>query len=297
MLDHAGSSRSYPYRRSLSVPALKPYIIEPIWEQFEALLPERKVDHPLGCHRPRIPDRVVFYKLIEVLVFGCAYWRIADGTCSASTIRRRRDEWMEAGLMDALEEIALEAYDRMIGLELADVSVDGCITKAPCGGEKAGKSPVDRGKRGIKRSVMVDAGGIPLAVVAAGANRHDSPILSPTLDAAKAKAAVELPEDARVHLDRAYDSRETRRLLEERGLVGVIAKKGVPAALTAGLRWIVERTNSWHNAHKKLVWCTEREGRVIDFWIAFSNVVIVVGRLVREGWIRYRWEGRPSRKP
>jgi IS5 family transposase len=177
------------------------------------------------------------------------------------------------------------------------VSVDGCITKAPCGGEKAGKSPVDRGKRGIKRSVMVDAGGIPLAVVAAGANRHDSPILSPTLNAAKAKAAVELPEDASVHLDRAYDSRETRRLLEERGLVGVIANKGVPAALTAGLRWIVERTNSWHNAHKKLVWCTEREGRVIDFWIAFSNVVIVVGRLVREGWIRYRWEGRPSRKP
>ena len=77
----------------------------------------------------------------------------------------------------------------------------------------------------------------------------------------------------------------------------MIAKKGVPAALTAGLRWIVERTNSWHNAHKKLVCCTEREGRVIDFWIAFSNVVIVVGRLVREGWIRYRWEGRPSRKP
>ena len=144
---------------------------------------------------------------------------------------------------------------------------------------------------------MVDAGGIPLAVVAAGANRHDSPILSPTLEAAKGKAAVELPEDDSVPLDRAYDSRETRRLLEERGLVGVIAKKGVPAALTAGLRWIVERTNSWHNAHRKLMWCTEREGRGIDFWIAFSNVVIVVGRLVREGWIRYRWEGRPSRKP
>src|ERR671910_623941 len=214
MLDHVGSSQSYPYRRSLSVPALKPYIIEPIWEQFEALLPERKVDHPLGCHRPRIPDRVVFYKLMEVLVFGCAYWRIADGTCPASTIRRRRKEWMEAGLMDALEEIALEAYDRMIGLELADVSVDGCITKAPCGGEKAGKSPVDRGKRGIKRSVMGDEGGTPRAVVAAGANRHDSPILSPTLDAAKGKAAVELPEDASVHLDRAYDSRKTHRLLD-----------------------------------------------------------------------------------
>jgi transposase len=55
------------------VPALPPYIIEPIWEQFEALLPERKKDHPLGCHRSRIPEIEVFEKLVQVLVFGCAY--------------------------------------------------------------------------------------------------------------------------------------------------------------------------------------------------------------------------------
>jgi len=60
------------------MPALQPYIIEPIFEQFCALLPERKVDHPLGCHRPRISDHVVFEKLVQVLVFGCAYWRIAE---------------------------------------------------------------------------------------------------------------------------------------------------------------------------------------------------------------------------
>jgi hypothetical protein len=47
--------------------------------------------------------------------------------------------------MDHLREMVLEAYDRLIGLLLGDVAVDGCITKAPCGGEKAGKSPVDRG--------------------------------------------------------------------------------------------------------------------------------------------------------
>src|SRR5215204_1156539 len=48
--------------------------------------------------------------------------------------------------MDALEQMALEAYDRLIGLKLSNVSMDCCITKAQCGGEKAGKSPVDRGK-------------------------------------------------------------------------------------------------------------------------------------------------------
>jgi transposase len=277
------------------VPALQPYIIEPIWEQFEALLPERKTNHPLGCHRSRIADRVVFGKLVEVLVFGCAYWRIADESCSESTLRRRRDEWIEAGLMETLRETVLEAYDRLIGLELADLAVDGCITKAPCGGHKAGRSPVDRAKQGIKRSTAVDAKGIPLGSIVAPANRHDSPLLEATLKTLEPLG--ELPDRASVHLDRAYDSVATRRRLAARCLVGEISKKGKPAPLMATKRWVVERTNSWTNAHKKLAWCTERRAEVIDFWVAFSDVVIIVRRLVREGWTRYRWEGRPSRRP
>jgi transposase len=277
------------------MPALQPHIIEPIWEQFSALLPERKTNHPLGCHRPRIPDRVVFEKLVEVLVFGCAYWRIADEGCSATTLRRRRNEWIEAGVMATLRELALEAYDKLIGLQLSDVAVDCCITKAPCGGEKAGRNPVDRGKQGIKRSTLVDAEGIPLGAVAAPANRHDSPLLDEALNTLEVLG--ELPEQISVHLDRGYDSRITREKLEDRGLLPVISERGKPAPLQATKRWVVERTNSWHNAHKKLVWCTERCGRVVDFWVAFSEVVIIVRRLVREGWSRYRWEGRPPRRP
>lgn len=278
------------------MPAIPPYIIEPIWEQFRALLPEREVNHPLGCHRSRIPDWVVFEKLVQVLVFGCAYRRIADEECSATTLRDRRDEWIECGVIETLREMALEAYDRFIGLELADVAVDGCITKAPCGGEKAGKSPVDRGKQGIKRSTAVDTRGIPIGGVTAPANRHDSPLLVPTIEHAGASVGG-LPDPASVHLDRGYDSFVTRERLKERGLNAQIAKKGTPAPLQAGQRWMVERTNSWHNAHKKLVWCTEREGRVIDFWVAFSDVIIIVRRLIREGWMRYRWESRPPRQP
>jgi hypothetical protein len=62
--------------------------------QVAALLPTRQVSHPLGCHRPRLPDRVVFDKLIQVLVFGCGDRRIADHTCSATTLGRRRDAWI-----------------------------------------------------------------------------------------------------------------------------------------------------------------------------------------------------------
>jgi transposase len=80
------------------VPALPSSVLEPLWVQVAALLPTRRVSHPLGCHRPRIADRVVFDKLIQVLVVGCGYRRIADHTCSASTLRRRRDEWISTGV-------------------------------------------------------------------------------------------------------------------------------------------------------------------------------------------------------
>ncbi|MDQ3780731.1 MAG: IS5 family transposase [Chloroflexota bacterium] len=277
------------------MPALPSSIIDPIWDQFCALLPPHAAPHSLGCYRPRILDRVVFDKLVQVLVFGCAYARIADASCSATTLRRRRDAWIDAGVMDALHDSVLAAYDRMIGLDLGDLAVDGCITKAPRGGEVAGRSPVDRGKQGLKRSTVVDANGIPLGVIAAPANRHDSPLLESTLNTLEGLGP--LPATVTVHLDRGYDSRVTRDRLAARGMASEIAAKGKPAPVTAGQRWVVERTNAWTNAHKKLVWRTERRAQVIDFWIAFSAVIIIVGRLVREAWTRYRWDTRPKRRP
>jgi transposase len=114
-------------------------IIDPLRDQFLALLPVHEDHHPLGCHNPRIPDDVVFDKLVEALVSGMGYERIADRTCSATTIRRRRDEWIALGLAEQLRLVALAAYDQVIGLNLDQMSGDGCIAKAPSGGECAGK--------------------------------------------------------------------------------------------------------------------------------------------------------------
>jgi len=281
------------------VPALPSSVIDPLWDQFAALIPERVVTHPWGCHRPRIPDRVVFDKLIQVLVFGIAYARAGDNTCSATTIRERRDEWIESGIFTRLERISLEAYDRFVGLDLADVTVDGCIVKAPCGGEASGRSPVDRGKQGTKRSLLVDGTGIPLGCVIAGAHRNDSPLLRPTLEHLgrfDQGLGFGLPDDITVHLDAGYDSNKTRDLLDELGCYGVISKKGFP--LQAGKRWVVERTNSWHNrGFKKLAICTERTARVIDAFIALANAVIITRRLLAEAWLTHRWDTRPSRRP
>ena len=145
------------------MPLLPASLTEPLWVQFSTLLkdddrPEFVANHPWGCHRRRIPDRVVFDHVLAALVHGSGYERIATPGCSDRTIRRRLLDWAEREVGVELLKAALAAYDQMIGLDLDDLSSDGSITK---------------------RSVVTDARGIPLAPVGAGANRHDSPLFEP----------------------------------------------------------------------------------------------------------------------
>lgn len=278
------------------MPVLPVCLFEPLWVQFSALLPEHprvSPTHPLGCHRPRIADRVVFEHVIAALVHGSGYERIASPGCSDATIRRRLKAWAAAGLSEQVHTLALQAYDRMIGLELDDLAVDGCITKAPGGGEVAGRSPVDRGKGGLKRSVVTEGTGVPLHLVGAGANRHDAPLLASTL-AGLDKLDGLLPDDATVHLDRAYDGDPTRALLDALGFDGDIARKGVPAPVQAGSRWVVERTHSWMNGYGKLRRCTEQRAAVIDFYLFLAAALVVLRQLIQRARLRYRWDSRPT---
>jgi hypothetical protein len=272
-------------------------LLEPLWVQFSALLPERPVvspTHPLGCHRRRVPDRVVFEHVLAALVHGSGYERIASPSCSDRTIRRRVHTWAAAGLMEQVHTLALAAYERMIGLDLVDLAVDGCLTKAPSGGEVAGRSPVDRGKQGLKRSVLTEGRGVPLHVVSAGANRHDSPLLGPTLAGLDKLVPLTTADPDTLHLDRGYDGEPTRALLQTVGLHGVIARKGVPAPVQAGCRWTVERTHAWMNGYGKLRRCTEKRQAVVDFYLFLAAALVVLRRLIQEARTRYRWAGRPT---
>ncbi|MEU2672669.1 IS5 family transposase [Streptomyces sp. NPDC007164] len=280
------------------MPVLPSWLTEPLWDQFAVLLPVRPEyhpDHPLGCHRRRISDRIVFDKLLQLLRFGCSYEAIADTTCSATTIRSRRDEWIRLGVFAEFKQIALDAYDRIVGLVLDRIAVDGSITKAPGGGEAAGRSPVDRGKQGLKRSGMTDGYGIPLGRVLAGANRHDSPLLAPTLDLLEGLGP--LPDDVTVHLDAGYDSDKTRAVLAGRGLRGRIAHKGEKAPVQASRRWQVERTHAGQNAFQRLARCYERRAVVIDAFFDLADTVITVRSVIRRAWMTHRWDGRPHRRP
>jgi hypothetical protein len=105
-----------------------------------------------------------------------------------------------------------------------------------------------------------------------------------------------LPEEVTAHLDRGYDSAATRMLLEAFGFAGEIARKGVPAPVQAGKRWVVERTHSWMNGYGKLRRCTERAAGVVDFYLYLAAAFVVVRRLIQQARTRYRWDTRPTTK-
>ncbi|MFF4309672.1 transposase [Streptomyces sp. NPDC001507] len=172
---------------------------------------------------------------------------------------------------------------------------NGAITKAPGGGEVAGRSPVDRGKQGMKRSSMTDGYGIPLGRILAGANCHDSPLLAPTLDLLPELGP--LPDKITVHLDAGYDSARSRALLGERGLCGRIARKGTKAPVQATQRWHVERTHAWQNAFHRLARCYERRISGIEAFFDLADTIITVRSLIRRAWTTHRWDTRPRHQP
>jgi transposase len=284
-----------PSSLEVPVPALPVSLLEPLWEQFSVLLPVHPAvdpDHPLGRHRRRIPDRVVFEHVVAALVHGSGYERIATPGCSDRTIRRRVHAWAAAGLTEQLHTLVLAQYDRLIGLDLRHVCVDGCITKAPGGGACAGRSPVDRGKSGRKRSLLTDAAGIPLHLVAAGANRPDSVLLKATLIGLGKVGA--LPTALPVHLDRGYLGASVQAVLVDLGCTGVIPPSGLPAPGHIGERWVVERTHSWFNAFGRLRRCPERCGAVVTLFLFLAASIIVIQQLLRAAFHGFRWSTRTT---
>jgi hypothetical protein len=164
------------------------------------------------------------------LVTGCS-WDVASRLTPASetTLRNRRTEWLAAGVFDTVLEEAIAGYDRIIGLDLSEVAVDGSLHKPPCGGDGTGPNPTDRAKTGWKWSVATDRFGIPLGWTTDGANRHDSILLEPTLQAVADRGL--LGDIGTLPLDRGYDCAMTTSRCSQLGLTdGVCAKKRAKGA-------------------------------------------------------------------
>ena len=250
-------------------------VVDAIYATIEPLLPEPPT-HPLGCHRPRVSDRLCFWGLLIRLTTGSSWVdieAILEHRVSDTTLRSRRDEWIAAGVFDEFCDHAIAAFDRIIGLDLSEVAIDGSLHKAPYGGEGTGSNPTDRRRHGWKWSVGVDRHGIPLGWSIDGANRSDVRMLAPTLDAIA--AASWTAEIETIHLDRGYDYPKIRRQLVDAGLTDHITQH--------------RRQPSDHRP-KSITLAPKLCGGPATSGL--SEVCVVVGQLFERGSARWRMSRR-----
>src|SRR5712691_5909532 len=150
-------------------------------------------------------------------------------------------------------------------------------------GSETGPSPVDRGRNGSKHHLLVDANGTPLAWTLTGGNRHDVTQLIPLLDRVPPVSGVvgrprRRPE--RLIADRGYDYDKQRRLVRQRGITPVIARKQTDHGSGLGtLRWVVERTFAHLHQFKRLLVRYERRAEMHEAMLAIGCCLICFRRL------------------
>lgn len=236
--------------------ALEPRVHDPVFQLIEHLIPPPPT-HKYGGHRPRVPNRLIFRGLLMRLVTGASWQTIEfqlDRAVSDTTLRARRDEWMNSGLFLKLLSHAHNAYKQVIGFDLNDLLIDGSNQRALEGGEGTGYDPKHPGKRGWKFVMATDANGIPIAFTIDGANRNDYPLMFRVLDDLAQRDQLRLV--GTLHADRGFNYASTRETLAKKyGLHRFQApdrnarNQGRRKRSPSGLRWRIESTNSWlrHN--------------------------------------------------
>jgi transposase len=153
-------------------------------------------------------------------------------------------------------------------------------------GDHTGPNPTDRGKKGCKRHVMVDAQGLPLAVEITPANVHDSIPAMRLLDAIPPCAGSHGRPAFRPAIlqgDHAYGTPANFNGCAERGvdaLMQQLGKRNTEHGSGLGVfRYVVERTLVWFGHHRRLKVCYEKTEAHFQAFHHLAAAVICARRL------------------
>jgi transposase len=248
------------------------------FELAEHHLPPEQWVGPTGG-RPPIGHRRILKVLWFVLATG---GRWEDGPpemgCSGRSAHRFLPRWEELRCWDRLHADLLRRLRQAGKLDPDLVIVDAVILRAFGGGELTGPSPVDRGRKGTKHTLLGDRHGVPLAIRTAGANASDHTQIIPLVRdfpkvGGKPGRPKELPDE--LYADRGDDSDDTRWILAWLGIEPHIARRRTPHGSGLGkVRWVVERTISWLKGRRRMRIRSDRLTVIQEAWNTRAACVI-----------------------
>jgi putative transposase len=277
----------------------KPWqVSDELWEHVRPVIPARGA-HPKGG-RPAQDDRRMFEAIVYVLRTGIQWNALPRELAAPSTAYDRFRLWEKQGVFERLWAAGLEAFDEVEGIEWEWQSLDGTQIKAPFGGGATGANPVERRKRGTKRSQLSEGHGLPLAVVLAVANRTDMTVAAVTLDA----IVIARPQPDEAHpqhlsLDAGYDYKRTLAEVKARGYQEHVrpnwwnrnhSHRATPEQLAHAAerqpgkrsrRWVVERLHAWLNHTRRLLIRWDKLPSCYLAFLCLANALICFQQAVR----------------
>ncbi|WP_373622932.1 IS5 family transposase [Methylobacterium sp. OAE515] len=264
----------------------RPLLPDDLWTEIAPLLPPPR-PRPKGGRRP-IENRAALTGILFVLRSGVP-WEMLPAEmgcgCGMSCWRRLRD-WQAAGVWARLHQVLLERLHGAGQIDWSRASLDSASVPAKKRGSATGPNPTDRGKAGQTRHLVTDARGTPLGVCLSGANRHDSVMMAPTLDAIppvrNGRRGRPRHRPDKLHADKAYDARPRRHECRARGIVPRIARRSIESSERLGRhRWVVERTHAWFNRFRRLPVRYERRADIYEAFTSLAASLITLNQIKR----------------
>lgn len=228
--------------------------LPPIWEASDelwALIEPILAEHdPPKQGPPRIDQRGAFDAIIFRLRTGCQWNRLPWEYPDDSSVHRTFQRWVRVGIFARLWAVVQEQCEDLGGCDWEWQAADGWLGKARMGGDAVGPNPTDRAKPGVKRSLLVEADGGPLAITIAGANVPDAQLLARTIDAiVLERPEPELDFPQHLCLDKGYDNDTGWEATIDHDYdphIAMIRDERPPRPKRhKARRWVVERTISW----------------------------------------------------
>jgi putative transposase len=220
--------------------------------------------------------------ILYVLRTGIQWNALPRALGASTTVYDRFRLWEADGLFQRMWAAGLQAFDELVGIDWEWQSLDGVLTKAPFGGAATGRNPTDRGKCGTKRSQLSEGHGLPLAVAVAGANVHDTNLVTVTLEAMVVERPAPADEGSQhLCLDAGYAGERTHEAVTACGYVPHVRPRHEDKAHARSAdptkkprRWVVERLHSWLNRSRRLLVRWEKLQRTYEAFLHLACALI-----------------------
>lgn len=267
----------FDYKEIIPVKYIIPKkLIEEYKNFIEKSIPKKKMG------RPRVDDDKLIAGIYYLLKTGCQWEALPLCFGSSKTVYHRFRELIRVNAFQKIWESALMQFHKTHGLELNHQAFDSCHKKSPLGGEKTGKSPVDRRKLGTKLNLATDGKGIPIGATIEKGNRHDSRLFSALLN--NLQEQITQSKNHYLHTDKGYSSAKNKAEAFSNNYTPIMpTKKGRNTSLQNEKkdkhRWVIEQTFSWINRFRRVFVRYEKLQISFLSLVQFAFQIIIINKI------------------